>query len=86
MNKALLIGGFGNIGLAVTKEFLKENFDVTVVTSQERTVNPVSGVRVIVANRRPSEKRLTEVVLIMSWILPALQKMMPNRIMKCFRI
>lgn len=55
MNKALLIGGFGNIGLAVTKEFLKENFDVTVVTSQERTVNPVSGVRVVVANRKDDE-------------------------------
>lgn len=51
MNKILLIGGYGNIGLGVTKALLNEGYDVTVATLPMQGDNPVPEAKWIQANR-----------------------------------
>ena len=55
MDKVLIIGGYGNIGLAATREFVKAGAEVTVVSAHERTENPVPGTRCITADRKDDE-------------------------------
>ena len=55
MDKVLIIGGYGNIGLAATRQFAAEGYDVTVVTTKDRKDNPVEGTKFIVANRKDDE-------------------------------
>lgn len=55
MNKFCVIGGFGNIGLAVTKALLNAGHDVTVVTLPMAGENPVPGTRWIQIDRKDGE-------------------------------
>lgn len=55
MKKVIVIGGFGNIGLGVTKKLLEEGYDVTVVTLPMEGENPVPGTTWIQADRKDSE-------------------------------
>lgn len=55
MKKALVIGGYGNIGLGVTKKLLNEGYDVTVLTAKERTENPVPEAKCIIVDRKNEE-------------------------------
>lgn len=56
MKKVLVIGGYGNIGLGVTRELQRQGYDVTVLTAKKRENNPVPGTRCIVANRSNDEE------------------------------
>lgn len=56
MDTVLIIGGYGNIGIAATREFLREGYDVTVVAAHERVSNPVPGTKCIVADRKDDER------------------------------
>ncbi|MDO4332725.1 MAG: NAD-dependent epimerase/dehydratase family protein [Eubacteriales bacterium] len=55
MKKALVIGGYGNIGLGVTKKLLEEGYDVTVLTAKERKENPAPEAKCIVVDRKDDE-------------------------------
>lgn len=55
MKKFCVIGGFGNIGLAVTKELVRLGYDVTVVTLPMDGENPVPGTRWIQIDRKDGE-------------------------------
>ena len=52
MKKVLVIGGYGNIGLGITKRMLQEGYDVTVVTAREREGNPEPDAKCITVNRK----------------------------------
>lgn len=52
MKKFCIIGGFGNIGLGVTRELLRQGNDITVVTRPRSGENPLPGTRWIQINRR----------------------------------
>lgn len=56
MRKALVIGGFGNIGYGVTEELLRCGYDVTVLGRSRPETLPFSDVRLICADRRDSER------------------------------
>lgn len=51
MKKTLVIGGFGNLGLGITKALLKQGHDVTVVTLPMAGANPVPEAKWIQADR-----------------------------------
>ncbi len=51
MKKALVIGGFGNIGLGITKELVNNGYDVTVMSRSCAETNPVPEVNWIAADR-----------------------------------
>lgn len=51
MKQALVIGGMGNIGLAVTQELVQHGYDVTVLAREEPEKN-LPGIRVLKADRR----------------------------------
>lgn len=55
MRKIAVIGGFGNIGLGVTRELLAQGYDVTVVTLPMEGDNPVPGTKWIQADRKDEE-------------------------------
>lgn len=55
MNKALVIGGFGNIGLGITKLLCQEGYEVTVLTVPEAGENPMPEVRWLQCERRDQE-------------------------------
>ena len=55
MKKVLVIGGYGNIGLGITKRMLQEGYDVTVVTAREREGNPEPDAKCITVNRKDQE-------------------------------
>lgn len=61
MKKVLIIGGYGNIGLSVTEELLKEGYDVTVLTANRREKNPAPDARSIAVDRRDPEAFRTSV-------------------------
>ena len=52
MKKVVVIGGYGNIGLGVTRQLLKEGYEVTVVTRHIESENPVPGTKRIQAYRK----------------------------------
>ncbi|MGI5946988.1 MAG: NAD-dependent epimerase/dehydratase family protein [Lachnospiraceae bacterium] len=55
MRKICVIGGFGNIGLGVTKELLNQGYEVTVVTLPMEGENPVPGTKWIQADRKDAD-------------------------------
>lgn len=55
MKKIAVIGGYGNIGLGVTRLLVEEGYDVTVVTLPMEGTNPVPGTKWIQADRKDSE-------------------------------
>lgn len=55
MKKFCLIGGYGNVGLGVTREFLRLGYDVTVVSRPQQGENPVPGTRWIQVDRKDTE-------------------------------
>lgn len=55
MKKICVIGGFGNLGLSVTKALLAQGDDVTVVTLPIPGENPVPGTNWIQINRKDHE-------------------------------
>ncbi len=55
MKKVMIIGGFGNIGMGITRALLEEGHDVTVVTLPAEGPNPVPGTKWIQANRKDAE-------------------------------
>lgn len=55
MKKTLVIGGFGNIGLGVTKALVNEGYDVTVTTLPMEGENPVPGTKWVQADRKDAE-------------------------------
>ena len=50
MRSALVMGGTGNIGAAVTRRLLLDGYDVTVLTRTPPAENP-HGVRILIADR-----------------------------------
>lgn len=61
MKKFCVIGGFGNIGLGVTKKLVALGHDVTVVTLPAQGENPVPGTRWIQIDRKDKEGFLSAV-------------------------
>lgn len=55
MKKICVIGGFGNMGLGVTRELLNQGYDVTVVTLPMEGDNPMPEARWIQADRKDRE-------------------------------
>lgn len=55
MKKACIIGGYGNIGLGVTREMAAAGYDVTVITRPSMAENPVPGTQWIQVDRRDGE-------------------------------
>jgi len=55
MKKMCVIGGFGNIGLGVTRELLRKGYDVTVVTLPMAGENPVPGTKWLQIDRKDRE-------------------------------
>lgn len=55
MGKVCVVGGFGNIGLGVTKELLGQGYDVTVVTLPMECENPIPESKWIQADRKDTE-------------------------------
>lgn len=55
MKRVAVIGGYGNIGLGVTRQLLEQGYEVTVITLPMEGENPVPGTRRIQVDRRDAE-------------------------------
>lgn len=55
MKKVVVIGGYGNIGLGVTRQLLEQGYEVTVITHHLEGENPVPGTKRIQADRKDME-------------------------------
>ena len=60
MKKACIIGGYGNIGLGVSRKMVSAGYDVTVVSRSRSEKNPVEETKWLQLDRKDSERFVSE--------------------------